>query len=127
MACESSRSSRPARLRPGLSGGSKMRTYIPYIGAISITPADGSDLAREVRALSANATGNLTIMLAGHPVLTVTGATNPATPIEITTAEAHGLETNDKVYVSGVGGNTNANGLRSIIKTAYNKFTLTGS
>lgn len=40
---------------------------------------------------------------------TITGATN-ATPIVVTTSAAHGLQTNEIIYISGVGGNTNANG-----------------
>lgn len=41
-------------------------------------------------------------------VLTVAGASN-ATPIVITTSANHGLVTGNQVYVTGVGGNTNAN------------------
>lgn len=55
--------------------------------------------------------------------LGVTGATN-ATPIEITTASNHGLNTGDWVTVSGVEGNSGANITSTIAVTASNKFTL---
>lgn len=62
-------------------------------------------------------------------VRTVIGATN-ATPIEIQTSAAHGYLTGDRVLVVGVTGNTAANSGGTqwvIIKTADDKFTLTGS
>lgn len=58
--------------------------------------------------------------------LTVTGATN-ASPIEITTDSAHNLETGDIVVISGVGGNTNANGIWTVTKVDADQFTLDGS
>ncbi len=54
--------------------------------------------------------------------LAVTAATN-ATPIQITTA-AHGLTTGDRVLVSGVGGNTAANGIWSVTVVNATQFTL---
>lgn len=56
----------------------------------------------------------------------VTGATN-ASPIEITTQTAHGLNTGALAYLDGVLGNTAANGLWIITKTSATKFTLNGS
>lgn len=53
----------------------------------------------------------------------VTGATN-ANPIEVTTQFGHGLSTGNSVTISGVGGNTAANGTFTITKTAANKFTV---
>ena len=55
----------------------------------------------------------------------VTGATN-ATPIAIT-CTAHGYSTGDTVVITGVGGNTNANGTWEITSTGANTFTLDGS
>lgn len=43
----------------------------------------------------------------------ITGATN-ATPIQITTASAHGMTTGQQVYIDNVGGNTAANGLWTV-------------
>jgi hypothetical protein len=57
----------------------------------------------------------------------ITGASNPASPIEITTSAAHGLQSGQIVSIYGVGGNTSANGTWVITVTANNKFTLTGS
>ena len=57
--------------------------------------------------------------------LTVTGATN-ATPIVIT-ATAHGISTGEEVIISGVLGNTNANGKWIITSTGANTFSLGGS
>ena len=55
----------------------------------------------------------------------ITGATN-ASPIAIT-CTAHGYSTGDTVVITGVGGNTNANGTWEITVTGTNTFTLDGS
>lgn len=55
----------------------------------------------------------------------ITGATN-ATPIEITVS-GHGYSTGDSVVISGVGGNTAANGTWIITKTGTDTFTLNTS
>jgi hypothetical protein len=55
----------------------------------------------------------------------ITGATN-ANPISIT-CTAHGYSTGDTVVITGVGGNTNANGTWEITSTGANTFTLDGS
>jgi len=57
--------------------------------------------------------------------LTVSGATN-ASPIQITT-QTHGLTTGDTVVISGVTGNTAANGRFAITVTSPTAFTLDGS
>jgi hypothetical protein len=56
---------------------------------------------------------------------TITGATN-ASPIAVTVA-SHGFSTGDVVAVSGVAGNTAANGVWTVTKTGANTFTLNGS
>lgn len=61
--------------------------------------------------------------LVGTHCRAITGATN-ATPIVIT-CTAHGFTNGDVVSISGVGGNTNANGLRKIKNQATNTFELT--
>ncbi len=53
----------------------------------------------------------------------VTGATN-ATPIVITST-AHGYANGDWVLITGVGGNTNANGVFKVANQAANTFELT--
>lgn len=53
----------------------------------------------------------------------VTGATN-ATPVVVTVA-AHGYETGDTVFITGVLGNTAANGYRIIESTGVNTFAIT--
>jgi hypothetical protein len=55
----------------------------------------------------------------------ITGATN-ASPIVIT-SNGHGLSNNDLVAVTGVGGNTAANGIWSIANVTANTFELEGS
>jgi len=57
---------------------------------------------------------------------TVTGATN-ATPIVITTSVANGLVTGDQVVISGVTGNTAANGTFIITAVTSSSFELDGS
>lgn len=53
----------------------------------------------------------------------VTAATN-ANPIAITTTNAHGMSSGDSALISGVGGNTAANGQFIITKTGANTFTI---
>ena len=57
--------------------------------------------------------------------LVVSGATN-ATPIVITTTAAHGLQTGERVIVSGVVGNLAANGVFFVAVTDVDKFALYG-
>ena len=63
--------------------------------------------------------------LQSYATYTVSNATN-ATPIVITAA-AHGFLTGDKVFISGVGGNTAAYGAFTITKLGADTFTLDGS
>ena len=62
----------------------------------------------------------------GGPALVVAGATD-ASPIEITTASPHNLQTGAQVTITGVTGNTAANGTFTITVTGASKFTLGGS
>ena len=59
-------------------------------------------------------------------VASVIAATN-ASPIAITTGAPHGLSTGDKVFLTGVTGNTAANGVWIITVTGGSNFTLNGS
>src|SRR5574344_1751104 len=63
--------------------------------------------------------------LQSYKTYTVSNATN-ATPIVIT-AVAHSFLTGDKVFISGVGGNTAANGTFTITKIGTDTFSLNGS
>src|SRR5574344_1984654 len=63
--------------------------------------------------------------LQSYKTYTVSNATN-ATPIVIT-AVGHSFLTGDKVYISGVGGNTAANGVFTITKIGTDTFSLDGS
>ena len=54
---------------------------------------------------------------------TITGATN-ATPVVVTVA-AHGYETGDTVFITGVGGNTATNGYRIAVVLTVNTFSIT--
>jgi len=56
----------------------------------------------------------------------ISGATN-ATPIVATLAASHGYAVGDMIYVTGVGGNTAANGVWRISVVATNDVTLEGS
>jgi Tc toxin complex TcA C-terminal TcB-binding domain/Neuraminidase-like domain/Putative peptidoglycan binding domain/Salmonella virulence plasmid 28.1kDa A protein len=60
------------------------------------------------------------------PTLTVVGA-SAAAPIQITTTVAHGLASGAQVTVSGVEGDTGANGAFTITVTGATTFTLNGS
>jgi len=54
--------------------------------------------------------------------VTITGATN-ATPI-VVTATAHGLQTSDWITISGITGNTNANGFFKVTRLTADTFSL---
>jgi uncharacterized phiE125 gp8 family phage protein len=60
-----------------------------------------------------------------HAIKSVTGATN-ATPIVITST-AHGYVTGDRVMISAVGGNTNANGIWKITRLTADTYSLDAS
>ncbi len=91
-------------------------------GAITRALVQANKVTGTVTTYVANAGG----VVSGVSNLAVSGATN-ASPIEITTASNHGLSTGAFTTISGVGGNTAANGTWQITVTAANKFTLTGS
>jgi len=58
--------------------------------------------------------------------INLSNATNTS-PIQITSLANHGLVTGDWVYVTAVGGNTNANGMWRVTKVDSTNFTLNGS
>jgi hypothetical protein len=60
------------------------------------------------------------------PTFNVTAASN-ASPIQVTTSVANGLETGMQVTITGVAGNTAANGTFLITVTGPTTFTLTGT
>lgn len=60
------------------------------------------------------------------PITPIVLATN-ASPIVITTSPGHFLQTGDIVEISGVGGNTAANGFWTVTRLAPNTFSLDGS
>ena len=65
-----------------------------------------------------------------HPSATliqVKGASNPASPIAITTVAPHYLQTGSRVLISDVQGNDAANGMFTVTVTGPNSFTLNGS
>lgn len=72
-----------------------------------------------------NATAQRLRLYVQYAPKAITGATN-ATPISVTIAN-HGFSTNDVIVISGVGGNTAANGVWTITVTGANAFTLNGS
>jgi len=63
-----------------------------------------------------------TVRAVAPATVTITGATN-ATPI-VVTAVAHGLVTGDAISISGITGNTNANGYFKITRLTADTFSL---
>ena len=70
--------------------------------------------------------GSLTIAAANLVGGGITAATNTS-PITITTSSAHGLTSSNVVFISGVTGNTNANGFWAITVVDTTHFILNGS
>lgn len=81
--------------------------------SVGIAYVDTSGAAQEY--IETNNTG-------AESAKTITAATN-ATPIVITST-AHGYNTGDEVSISGVGGNTKANGLRTVTVINANSYSL---
>ena len=89
------------------------------------TPADGTVITSIASTTPASTVlgSNVTPGVAQMPV----SAATFATPIAISTSASHGLSTGDSVTVSGVLGNTAANGGWTITVTGLTSFTLNGS
>jgi autotransporter-associated beta strand protein len=90
-------------------------------GTLTYTGPKVSD-NREVRVVAGQAD---TLNLAGTATA-ITGATQ-ASPIVITTASTAGMANNDVVAITGVGGNTAANGVWTIAGLTATTFQLVGS
>lgn len=96
-------------------------------------PVQLSSAITRVRKETSTVTGIITVTVAnasgpvsGVSNLGVTGATN-ASPIVVTTASAHGLASGDFATISGVIGNTSANGTWNITVLSPTTFSLNGS
>ncbi len=70
--------------------------------------------------------GSFTLSTESTASFTINNATN-ASPIQITTVSANGLVTGQTVVISGVTGNTNANGTFVITRIDSTNFTLNGT
>lgn len=100
-----------------------------YIGVGDSSTAEVStqtDLQASTNKLRVAMDSSYPLHSTGTTAATISGATN-AIPIVITTGSAHGYSTGDFVYISGVAGNTAANGLWSITVLTSTTFSLTGS
>jgi len=90
--------------------------------------------SQQIFALSGPNTGSFTLTFSGQTTSllsanvqngSITGASN-GTPIVITSPN-HGLKTGQQVQVAGVGGDINANGIRTVTVIDANHFSLNGS
>lgn len=110
-----------------IAAGQQFRDQRPVI-VLAVTRIEGdTDLKYSVQNLynwgdSILATFAQHVKLSAPPKLIVT-ATN-ANPIQITTASPHRFNTGDQVTVSGVTGNTNANGPWNVTVIDYLNFTV---
>lgn len=94
-------------------------TYGPYTaGSYHVANPDTAATYKNVNALTINP---------GAFVGGGISAASNTTPIQITTNSAHGRSTGDVVFVSGVLGNTAANGFFTITVTSGTQFKLNGS
>ena len=108
--------------------------YSPTGGVDWAVDIGGADALVEGQAIAVNSAGDVyttgymagTDVNFGPSVNTITGASNTG-PIVITTASTAGLTTGMSVAVSGVGGNTDANGTWTVTVTSPTTFSLNGS
>lgn len=99
----------------GLAGGGETAPSVNGTGKVTAGAAAVSGtVSAEIATLK-------TAVLSGTAP-TITGATN-ATPI-VVTATAHGLQTGDRISISGITGNTNANGYFSVTRLTADTFSL---
>lgn len=110
-----------------------MITFMPVdLGAQEVSLSDGPPMTPITRLKFYDGSSNLEYVCYARSVrfspttLTVTGATN-LSPITITTSANHGLRTGARVTITGVGGNTAANGIWIITYASDTTFTLNGS
>lgn len=103
---------------PATSGYAANRPIVPFIYGLSV-------FLRKVLGYSIVGHYGWDIDLTNRS-LTVTNATN-ATPIVVTTSTPHDLSTGHSVSITGVGGNSAANGTWIISVTGANTFNLIGS
>ena len=97
-------------------------TSVPFFGAdLKLTCDGGITYDSTGRALTTE-TVKATSYAAQAKTVTITGATN-ATPI-VVTATAHGLYTGDWISISGITGNTNANGFFKVTRLTADTFSL---
>jgi len=107
-------------LDPSIDGtNTPFRTLVTYKESYSSSGTPAGDYSYD--------TDGFTIRSGGRvpDKTTVTAATG--TPIQITTSAAHGLTTGQPIIITGVGGNTNANGSWLVTVISSTKFSLVGS
>ena len=101
---------------------------VPFFGAAVTLGCDGGITydgttdTLTVGKLSSGPAQATSLKAIAPATITITGATN-ATPI-VVTAAAHGLVTGDNISISGITGNTNANGYFRITRLTADTFSL---
>ena len=94
---------------------------VPFFGASVTLGCDGG-LTYTTATLAAPVHSGTSFVAAAPATVTITNCTN-ATPI-VCTATAHGLRTNDRISISGITGNTNANGFFKVTRLTADTFSL---
>ena len=95
---------------------------VPFFGASVTLGCDGGLTYDSTGRALTTETVKATSYAAQAKTVTITGATN-ATPI-VVTATAHGLYTGDLISISGITGNTNANGFFKVTRLTADTFSL---
>ena len=95
---------------------------VPFFGASVTLGCDGGITYDSTGRALTTETVKATSYAAQAKTVTITGATN-ATPI-VVTATAHGLYTGDWISISGITGNTNANGFFKVTRLTADTFSL---
>lgn len=97
-------------------------TSVPFFGSAVTLGCDGGLTYDSTGRALTTETVKATSYAAQAKTVTITGATN-ATPI-VVTATAHGLYTDDLISISGITGNTNANGFFKVTRLTADTFSL---
>jgi hypothetical protein len=105
--------------------GGRLKTVTTGVSAARVQPGD------QIRVMASPSPTNLGVTGTWNGSVHIAGfapsSTTNTTPITVNVAGGHGCSTGDLIRITGITGNTNANGIWDIVVVSPTAFTLTGS